>query len=274
MHCLFLLTKKTDNMKALLLNFTDENNEKEELIRCLQRLGCAATLNAADGDVSVALVHTLRSLAEASPYVHSLCHLFVQHHALLPEELQQLEKLVAEAGVKLQFSAPELYEWRIFDALQRIGEVKFAQVYRDFEGSTPLTAAGLRAEAMAVAAAARATLGKVEKLRAIVPRSVDVLGFRADFANTASAYFWLSSGAFPARHELRFFGSKGVAAVDVLRREASLKMLDGETLSIPFLSDAEGREKELQSFVDGLHSEAQPLISTAEAAVQREIVKN
>jgi hypothetical protein len=269
---LFTFVKlKTDNMKALLLNFT---GEEEELVRCLQRIGCTATFDVVQSsDVNMVLVHTLRSLTEVGPYVHSLCHLFVQRHTLLPEELQQLEKLVAEAGVKLQFAASQLYEWRIFDVLQLLGEVKFIQVYSDFEDDKPLTVACLHTEAQAVAVAARAALDKVEKLRTIVPGNINVLGFRADFVNTASAYFWSSSAAFSARHELRFFGSKGVAAVDVLKREASVKMLDGKTCSFPFLSEAEGREAELLSFVAGLHSEAQPLVSVAEAIVQQEILQ-
>ncbi|MDR1417463.1 MAG: hypothetical protein LBJ57_08635, partial [Prevotellaceae bacterium] len=72
-------------MKALLLGFA---NEGEELARCLQRLGC--TVSAGDSwekGVDVAFVHTLRSLTEVSPYIHSLCHLFVERHALPPEEL-------------------------------------------------------------------------------------------------------------------------------------------------------------------------------------------
>jgi hypothetical protein len=259
-------------MRALLLNFA---NEKEEFARCLQRLGCTTTYGATrDSDVDMVFVETLRSLTEAGPYVHSLCHLFVLRHTLLPEEAQQLEKLVAEAGVKLQFSASQLYEWRIVDVLQQVGEVKLVQVYRDLEGDTPLTAAALRAEAMAAASAAKAKLSRVEKLRTIVPHSVGVLGFRADFVNTASAYFWLSSGALAPRHELRFFGSKGVAAVDVLRREANIKMLDGAMLPLPFLPEAESREKELLSFVSGLHSEDPPLVSIAEATVQQEIMRH
>lgn len=259
-------------MRALLLNFT---NEQEELVRCLQRLGCTPTFGATrDSDVNMVFVHTLRSLTEAGPYVHSLCHLFVQHHTLLPEESQQLEKLVAEAGVKLQFSAAQLYEWRIFDVLQQVGEVKLVQVYRDAEGNNPPTVSDLHAEAMAAVSAVKAKLSKVEKLRTIVPRNVGVLGFRADFISTASAYFWLSSGAFTARHELRFFGSKGVAAVDVLRRTAHVKVFDGKMLSLPFLSEAESREKELLSFVSGLQSEDPPFISIAEATAQQEIMRH
>lgn len=257
------------------MNFTNEN---DDFVRCLQRLGCATTLNAtwdnAVSDVNMVFVHTLRSLTEAGPYVHSLCHLFVQRHTLLPEELQQLEKLVAEAGVKLQFSASQLYEWRIFDVLQRIGGVKFVQVYRDFESNKPLTTAELHTEAAAVSSAVKAKLSKVEKLRVAVSGNVDVLGFRTDFVNTACAYFWLSSGAFSARHELRFFGGKGVAAVDVLTRTANVRMLDGEMLSLPFLSEAESMEKELLNFVVGLHSEEQPFISVAEATVQQEIMQH
>jgi hypothetical protein len=257
-------------MRALLLNFA---HEKEEFARCLQRLGCTTTFDATrNGDVNMVFVQTLRSLTEAGPYVHSLCHLFVLRHTLLPEEAQQLEKLVAEAGVKLQFSAAELYEWRIFDVLQQVGEVKFVQVYRDLECNKPLTAADLHAETIAVASAVKAKLSKVEKLRAIVPNNGGVLGFRADFVNTASAYFWLSSGVPAARHELRFFGSKGVAAVDVLRREANIKMFDGKMLPLPFLSEAESREKELLSFVAGLHSEEPPFISIVEATVQQAIM--
>jgi hypothetical protein len=257
-------------MKALLLNFT---NETEELARCLQRLGCTTTSDAAqDGSVGMALIHTLRSAEEASPHIHALRHLFVQRHTLLPDELQKLEKLAAEAGVKLQFSSSQLYGWRIFDVLQQIGEVRFVQAYRDVERSKPLAAADLHTEAMAAACAAKAKLSKVVKLRTAAPCCAEVAGFRADFVNAASAYFWLSSGAFAERHELRFFGSKGVATVNVLKREASLKTLDGGMLSMPFLSEAEGREKELSSFVAGLHSEAQPLTSTAEAAVQQEIL--
>ena len=259
-------------MKALLLNFT---TEKEDFVRCLHRLGCATTFGATpDSDVNLVFVHTLRSLTEVGPYVQALCHLFVQHHALLPGEAQQLGKLVAEAGVKLQFSASQLYEWRIFDVLQQVGEVKLVQVYIDFEGSKPPAVSGLHAEAMAVAGAVKAKLGKVEKLRAIVPRNVSVLGFRADFVNTASAYFWLSSGALTARHELRFFGSKGIAVVNVLKRAADAKAFDGEMLSFPFLSEAESREKELANFVAGLRSEEPPFISIAEATVQQEIMRH
>ncbi|MDR0712453.1 MAG: hypothetical protein LBF67_08965 [Prevotellaceae bacterium] len=258
-------------MKALLLNFT---NEKEEFVHCLQRLGCEITYSAAQrSDVNMALVHTLRSLTEVGPYIHSLCHLFVLRHTLLPEELRQLEKLVNEADVKVQFASSKLYEWRIVDILQQLGEVKFMQAYSDFEGDTPLTAACLRTEAQAATVAARAALRKVEKLRAMIPGSANVLGVRADFVNTASAYFWLSSAAFAERHELRFFGDKGFAAVNVLTREANIKMLDGEIRSMPFLSEAESREAELQSFIADLHSEKQPFFSSAEAITQQEIMQ-
>ncbi|MDR1342783.1 MAG: hypothetical protein LBK18_05960 [Prevotellaceae bacterium] len=258
-------------MKTLLLNFADE---KEEFTCCLQRLGCAVTLNPAwEKGVDAVLVHTLRSLNEVSPYIHALCHLFVQRHALPPEELLQLEKLVAEAGVRLQFSASPLYEWRIFDVKQLVGEVKFVQVYSDFEYDKPLSANDLCTEALAVAGVVKAKLSKAERLRATVPHSANLLGFRTDFVNAASAYFWLSSAAFSARRELRFFGSSGVAAVDVLKREASVKTLDGKATPMPFLSKAESREREIADFVAGLHSKEQPAISAAEVIVQQEVVQ-
>ncbi|MDR0687913.1 MAG: hypothetical protein LBF55_04395 [Prevotellaceae bacterium] len=257
-------------MKALLLDFTDE---KEEFARCLQSLGCTATFdNPQEKDVDMVLVHTLRSLSEVSPYVRSLCHLLVLRHTLLPEELLQLEKLAAEAGVRLQFSAPLLYEWRIFDLLQPVGEVKLAQVYSDFEYDKPLVATDLCTEALAVAGTVKAKLSKAEKLRGSASGCFGTLGLRADFVNAASAYFWLSCAAFSARRELRFLGSKGVAAVDVPKRTANIRTLDGETLSLPFLSEAESRERETADFVAGLRSSEQPFISTAEVAIQQEIV--
>ncbi|MDR1024005.1 MAG: hypothetical protein LBL94_12170 [Prevotellaceae bacterium] len=258
-------------MKALLLNFADE---EEEFTRCLQRLGCTVTLNPAwEQGVDAAFVHTLRSLSEVSPYIHALCHLFVQRHTLSPEGLLQLEKLVAEAGVKLQFSALPLYEWRIFDAKLLVGEVKFVQVYSDFEYDKPLSAKDLCAEALAVAGVVKAKLSKAERLRATVPHSANLLGLRTDFVNAASAYFWLSSAAFSARRELRLFGSSGVAAVDVLKREVSVKTLDGKATSMPFLSKAESREREIADFAAALHGKEQPAISAAEATVQQEIVQ-
>jgi hypothetical protein len=258
-------------MKALLLDFTDE---KVEFVRCLQGLGCTAAFdNPQEKDVDMVLMHTLRSLNEISPYIRSLCHLFVLRHTLLPEELLQLEKLVAEAGVRLQFSATPLYEWRIFDLLQPVGEVKLVQVYSDFEYEKPLVATDLCTEALAVAGAVKAKLSKAEKLRGSAPGSFGALGLRTDFVNAACAYFWLSSAAFSARHELRFLGSKGVAAVDVPKRVASIRTLDGETLSLPFLSEAEGREREMADFVAGLRSNEQPFISTAEATIQQEIAQ-
>ncbi|MDR0415339.1 MAG: hypothetical protein LBH84_08010 [Prevotellaceae bacterium] len=259
-------------MKALLLNFAHEE-ERKELTHCLQRLGCTTTLNGdEDKDVNMVIASRLNSLGEVSPYVHSLCHLLVQRHPLLPDELRQLEKLVGEAGVKLQFSDAKLYEWRIGDVAQLVGAVKLAQLYRDREGDVEQSAADLRTETLAVASVVKAKLSRVEKLRSTAAcRSL--LGFRTDFVNAASAYFWLSGTVFSERHELRFFGSRGVAVVDVLRREANVRMFDGKTLSLPFLSEGESREREVADFVARLRSKGQPAVSAAEMAVQREILR-
>lgn len=127
----------------------------------------------------------------------------------------------------------------------------------------------LQEEVLAVARLVRARIARVERVRSIVPCDFEVLGLRVDFANAASAYFWLGSGALMPRHELRLFGSKGLAVVDVLKRETSIKTLDGNFFTTPFLFEEESEEKELTDFVGNLRRRTPAFISVVEVEALR-----
>lgn len=249
-------------MKALLLGF-DHQTEKYE--NYLRRLGCTVVQAAMlEGEAGLVFMQNVRTLNEVTPYVQRLCHIFVGQHSLSSTDLQTLHKLAGEAGVQVHFSAPPLYRWSVPDLVQLLRDVKFVQVYKDFEDCKMLSVSDLRHEILAAVRLARARISRVERVRSIVPCDFEVLGLRVDFTNAASSYFWLGGGALMPRHELRLFGSKGLAVVDVLKRETSIKTLDGNFFTTPFLSEEESEEKELADFVGNLRRGTPAFISAVE----------
>lgn len=254
-------------MKALLLGF-DHRTEKYE--SCLRRLGCTVVQGyMPEGEVGLVLIQNVRALSDVKPYVQALCHIFIGQHSLSSTDLQTLHKLADEAGVQVHFSTPALYRWSVPDLVQLLHDVKFVQVYKDFKESKLLSISNLEEEVLTVARLTRARISKVERVRSIVPCDFEVLGLRVDFNNAASAYFWLGSGALVPRHELRLFGSRGLVVVDVLRRETSIKTLDGNFFTAPFLSEEESEEKELTDFVGNLRRGASAFISAVEVEALR-----
>ena len=256
-------------MNVRLVGFEAQREKYED---CLKRLGCTPMHDdLPQGEAGLTLVRHAQALADVRLHVQALSHVFVQHHALSSSDLQVLHKLASEAGVQVHFSAPTLYRWSIPDLAVLLRDVKFVQVYKDYEAAAPLLIKDLRNEILAAACSVRAKISRTERVRSIVPCDFEVLGLRVDFLNTASAYFWLGSAAFTARHELRLFGSKGMAVVDALRCETKIKTLDGNFFTTPFLSEEESREKELADFVGNLRRGAPAFVSVAEAEVLRTV---
>ncbi len=254
-------------MKVLLLGF---ENQMERYEGYLRRLGCMVTNGVLpEGEAALVFIQNVRSLAEVKSHVQALRHVFIQQHSLSSVDLQMLYKLAGEAGVQVHFSAPALYRWSIPDLVVLLRDVKFVQVYKDFDDCRSLSVNDLRDEILTAVRASRARVGKTEKVRSIVPCDFEVLGFRVDFINAASAYFWLGSAALSARHELRLFGSKGIAVVDVLKRETSIKTLDGNFFTTPFISEEESEEKELVDFVGNIRRGTPAFISAVEAEALR-----
>ncbi|MDR2937378.1 MAG: hypothetical protein LBU92_00385 [Prevotellaceae bacterium] len=253
-------------MNVRLLGFEAHAKKYEQR---LKKLGCTLVHDGAQP--GLVLVQQAKTLSELRPHVQSLNHVFVQQHSLKSSELQALYKLAHEAGVQVHFSAPALYCWSIPDLVHLLCDVKFVQVYKDYETAEPLQLKSLCNEILATACVVNTKIARVEKMRSVVPCDFDVMGLRVDFLNASSAFFWLGNAAFAARHELRIFGSKGMAVVDVLRREAKIKTLDGNFFTTPFLSEEEGEEKELADFVSKLRRGESAFISALEVEVLRSV---
>ncbi len=248
-------------MKALLLGFGEEQNA---YARCLQQQGyTAATRMAPEDEVKVVLLRNVQCLAEVKPHVQALRHVFICRQSLPTGDLQTLHKLANEAGVAVQFSAPALYEWRLPEVLQRLGEVQLMQVYKDNAGGS------LQNELLLAARSAGARLGKVKQERAIAPPAFNVQGFRVDFTNSTSAHFWTSGKAAAARHEVRIFGSNGMATIDMLKREVAMAMLDNTSVALPFLPADKTIENELSDFIDNIRKSSPTLISAIEVETLR-----
>jgi hypothetical protein len=246
-------------MKAILLGY---NSEKNELLRTLQRLGCEAACDVApDGDAGVVLVRSLRSLDEVKPYVQALHSVFVQRHALNTASLQSLDELADEAGVVVQFAAPAFYEWRLFELLPLLGEVKLAQVYSDVESRKSLLFADLQPELLCTLACLQSRIGRVEQQRSITPGTSAALGFRLDFESAASAYFWMSSNAIRHRHELRLYGNQSLAQVSMAGLRTLLKTPDDVVEEWTFLTKREAAEREIGDFIANVRGKRQPAVS-------------
>jgi hypothetical protein len=263
------LQKKAVTMNVRLLGFDAQKEKYEE---CLKRLGCTPVHgDLPQGEVGLTLVRHVQALSDVKLHVQSLSHVFVQHHSLSSSDLRALRKLAGEAGVQVHFSAPTLYRWSIPDLAALLCDVKFVQVYKDYESAMPLLISDLRNEILAAACSVRIKISRAERVRSIVPCDFEVLGLRVEFFSAASAYFWLGSAAFTARHELRLFGSKGMAVVDVLKCETRIKTLDGNFFTTPFLSENESEEKELADFVSNLRRGIPAFVSGAEAETLRTV---
>jgi hypothetical protein len=246
-------------MKAILLGY---DSEKNELQRCLQRLGCKVACDVApDGDAGVALVRNLRSLDEVKPYVQALHSVFVQRHALGLSSLLSLAELADEAGVVLQFAAPSFYEWRLAELLPLLGEVKLVQMYSDVESRKALLLPDVQPELMCTLACVQARLGRVEQQRTIAPGTSAALGFRLDFESAASAYFWMSSNAIRHRHELRLYGSQSLAQVSMAGQRTLLKTPDDVVEEWTFLTKREAADKEIADFIAHAQDKQQPAVS-------------
>ncbi|MDR1226254.1 MAG: hypothetical protein LBK47_05070 [Prevotellaceae bacterium] len=255
-------------MKAALIGFGKQRGRYADvLLRC----GCSAVdVDYVPEHAQVVLLSEVQELDKVLPHIQSLKHVFIKQHSLSSKDLQQIDKVASEAEVVVHFSAPKLYEWNIPDVIRLIGNVKLIQVYKDYDYAKKLHSSELKNELLAAACVVSSRISNIVKSRSIVPCDFEVLGFRIDFANVATAHFWLGSSTFTPRQEVRFFGCNGMVLLDDIARAVHLKTLDGTLFTTPFLSPADSEEKELMDFIQSIaRGRKQTLLSAVNAAIAK-----
>lgn len=256
-------------MKAALLGFGER---RAQYIEMLLRSGCKKVeVDYVPEDADLVLIANAQLLEEVAVYVQALKHVFILEHHMSSSDLYELDKLATEAEVFIQFSASRLYEWNIPDLQKLLRDFKFAQIYRDYSYNKQLLYSELYDEFLATIRLMNARVNNVVKVRSIVPCDFDVLGFRLDFSNVATAHFWLGSAAFSARHEIRLFAGNGMALIDVNSRKISIKTIEGAIFTSPFTSVSNAEEREIADFIQSIIREQKPLITAAEISTLKSV---
>jgi hypothetical protein len=169
--------------------------------------------------------------------------------------------LAQEASVVVQFAAPALYQWHIPTLKEMLQNVKRVRVIKDVVPTQNVAYNDLHNELLSAIGITNAAVHKVKKTHSTLREDCNVMGFRVDFANAATAQFEVSNAAFAERHELCFWGDNGRAVVDAMQGKVMLKTNDGAGWVKSILSLKEAQEQEITDFMQCVEKKQTPMVN-------------
>ena len=212
-----------------------------------------------------------------SDTIKAFKHVFIDDYtALMNSDVEQYQKLVAEANTIAQVSFPKMYYWGIQDLQEEYTKIRNIYISHEYPYHMQRQSVDLSSEVMAVIKSINEDVIRAhETFTPLISKKTEMETIELDFATGATASIVGLPCGFFDRHEMRIIAEKNLAYIDLRKREwHSLKpaKLRGSTTnlikglaSLPEVGDIE--QFEVQDFIDSITDETyEPFISFKDIA--------
>ena len=206
-----------------------------------------------------------------SDSIKAFKHIFIDdYNALMNNDIDTYQKLIAEAGITAQVSFPKMYYWGIQDLQEEYTKIRNIYFSREYPFHMQRQYVDLISEVMAAIKLMNEEVIRAHQtLTPLITKKMEAQSIELEFTTGATASIMGNPCGFFDQHELRIIAERNLAYVDLRKREwYSLKpaKLRGNSnnlikglASLPEVGDIE--QFEVEDFIDAINESYDPFIS-------------